>query len=222
MDLADRVRHQLAGVKGVTEQEMFGGLSFLVAGHMCCGVLGDDLIARLPPELHHDALVRPHVREMDMGGRSMRGLVLVDRVGVADDPDLELWVRLGLARAKTLPPKPLKRAVKARTGSGPTRPAPQAKKAAGAKASAPKAGDKKVAGQEAAAAAAKRATTKKVAVPKKRATTKTVAVPKKPATTKKVAVSGKPATTKKVAVAKKRATTTEKAAARGGKRSRRA
>lgn len=109
MDLADRVRQQLAGVERVTEQEMFGGLSFLVAGHMCCGAYGDDLVVRIPPELHHDALVRPHTREMEMGTRAMRGLILVDREGLEDDADLNLWVRLGLARATALPPKAVKK-----------------------------------------------------------------------------------------------------------------
>ena len=111
-DLADRIRTQLQGVKRVTEQEMFGGLSFLVAGHICCGAYGEDLIVRVPPELHHDALVRPHVREMDMGGRSARGMVLVGHDGLVDDGDLQLWVRLGLARASALPPKPAKRVAK--------------------------------------------------------------------------------------------------------------
>jgi TfoX-like protein len=113
-DLADRIRRQLVGVKRVTEQEMFGCLSFLVAGHICCGAFGDGLVVRVPPELHHDALVRPHVREMEMGGRSMRGMVLVDGEGLADDADLQLWVRLGLARAASLPPK-AKRVAKKKT-----------------------------------------------------------------------------------------------------------
>jgi TfoX N-terminal domain len=141
MELADRIRHQLAGVKRVTEQEMFGGLSFLVAGHMCCGAYGDDLVVRIPPELHHDALVRPHTRGMEMGARAMRGLIVVDREGLSDDADLNLWVRLGLARASALPPKAVKKSATAakrtpaRAGrpvatKAPKRPAKATKKAA--------------------------------------------------------------------------------------------
>jgi hypothetical protein len=33
-DLADRIRELIGGESGVTEQKMFGGLAFLVGGHM--------------------------------------------------------------------------------------------------------------------------------------------------------------------------------------------
>jgi len=47
--LADRVREALAGREGLTEKKMFGGLSFMLSGHMCCGVVGDDLMMRVGP-----------------------------------------------------------------------------------------------------------------------------------------------------------------------------
>jgi TfoX/Sxy family transcriptional regulator of competence genes len=108
-DLADRVREQLAGVKKVTEQSMFGGLAFMVAGNMCCSVNRDGLLVRLRPDLHHDALTRPNVSEMEMGGRTMKGFIRVTREGVADDAELALWVKLGLAYAQSLPPKAKKK-----------------------------------------------------------------------------------------------------------------
>lgn len=113
-DLADRVREELADEKRVTEREMFGGLCFMVAGNMVCGVQGQDLMVRIDPALFQDALTRPHAREMDFTGRPMKGFVTVGREGVADDDELRLWVRLGLARAKTFPPKkaPAKKTVK--------------------------------------------------------------------------------------------------------------
>jgi TfoX/Sxy family transcriptional regulator of competence genes len=104
-ELADRVRAQLADVKKVTEKEMFGGLAFFAAGNMCCSVSGDGLLVRIRPDLFHDALTRPNVSEMEMGGRSMKGYVRVHRDGLADDAELELWVRLGLSYAQSLPPK---------------------------------------------------------------------------------------------------------------------
>src|SRR5438094_9748680 len=85
--LADRVRGELVAVKRVTEQEMFGGLAFMVAGNMCCGVLGDDLLVRVGPDLYHDALTRPYVSETDAHGRAVRGTVYVGRPGVADDAE---------------------------------------------------------------------------------------------------------------------------------------
>ena len=104
-DLADRLREHLAPLKAVSEREMFGGISFMVGGNMCCGVLGDDLIVRIDPTLHHDALTRPNVSEFSMGGRTSRGMIRVSPAGVADDGELALWVRLGIAHATALPPK---------------------------------------------------------------------------------------------------------------------
>jgi TfoX-like protein len=103
--LAARVRDKLGGVKAVTEREMFGGIAFMVAGNMCCGVLGDDLMVRVGSDLHQDALTRPHVREAGVTGRAVRGMVYVGREGVADDAELDLWVGLGLAHARSLPPR---------------------------------------------------------------------------------------------------------------------
>jgi hypothetical protein len=40
--LAERVREELARQVDFTERKMFGGLSFLVNGNMCCGITGND------------------------------------------------------------------------------------------------------------------------------------------------------------------------------------
>lgn len=104
-ELADRIRDELVPEKDVTEREMFGGIGFMVTGNMACGVIGDELMVRVGPDLHHDALTRPHAREFDFTGRPMKGWVTVGRDGVIDDADLEMWVRLGVAHAKSLPAK---------------------------------------------------------------------------------------------------------------------
>ena len=56
---------------------MFGGLAFMIDGHMCCGIVGDDLMLRLGPDGAKTALERPHVREMDFTGRPMTAMVFV-------------------------------------------------------------------------------------------------------------------------------------------------
>src|SRR5713226_8948460 len=48
--LVDRVRAALLRRKGVTEKKMFGGVCFMVNGHMCCGVASKDLVLRLGEE----------------------------------------------------------------------------------------------------------------------------------------------------------------------------
>jgi hypothetical protein len=111
-ELADRIRAQLGSVKRLTEQSMFGGIAFMTAGNMICGVNGSDMIVRVDPTLHQDALTRPNAREMDFTGRAMKGFVAVGPGHVIDDSELELWVKLGLARARSLPPKAKKSAKK--------------------------------------------------------------------------------------------------------------
>lgn len=103
--LAERVRDELADRPELVERKMFGGLAFMVAGNMCCGVLGDDLIVRVGPDAYESALGEPHAREMDFTGRPMRGMVVVDGSGVADDDALAAWVGRGLAFAGSLPAK---------------------------------------------------------------------------------------------------------------------
>jgi TfoX/Sxy family transcriptional regulator of competence genes len=112
LDLAARVRGRLGKETRISEVEMFGGLGFLWAGNMICGVQRDGLLVRVGPELHHDALTRPHVREMEMGSRTMKGFVIVGPDGVTDEGELDLWVRLGLAHARTFPPKAAKKTAK--------------------------------------------------------------------------------------------------------------
>lgn len=103
--LAERVRHALATEPDMDEKKMFGGLAFMKAGNMACGVVGDELMVRVGPDLYHDALTREHAREMDFTGKPMKGMVFVGADGVRSDDGLEAWIRLGLAYASSLPPK---------------------------------------------------------------------------------------------------------------------
>jgi TfoX/Sxy family transcriptional regulator of competence genes len=73
-ELASRVREILAEIGDVAERKMFGGIAFMVSGHMCCGVINDDLVLRLGPEAAQKALKHPHVRPMDFTGRPMKDM----------------------------------------------------------------------------------------------------------------------------------------------------
>jgi TfoX/Sxy family transcriptional regulator of competence genes len=102
--LAGRVRALLADRGDVAERAMFGGLTFMVAGHMCCGVSRDELIVRLDPADADAALSRPHARPMDLTGRPMRGFIAVRPEGLKGQA-LKRWVGQALAHAQALPPK---------------------------------------------------------------------------------------------------------------------
>jgi hypothetical protein len=102
--LADRVRDVLAPQAGLTERKMFGGLAFMLDGHMCCGIVGSDLMLRLGVDGADAALARPHVRPMDFTGKPMSGMVFVAPEGLRGTA-LRGWVRRASAFARTLPPK---------------------------------------------------------------------------------------------------------------------
>jgi len=102
--LAARVRALLADRTDVNERKMFGGLTFMVSGHMCCGVNGDELIVRLDPDHEDKALARPRARPMDFTGRPMRGFVTVQPKGLKGR-QLNRWVQEAVTRAESLPPK---------------------------------------------------------------------------------------------------------------------
>jgi TfoX N-terminal domain len=97
--LAGRVRRLLADREDVSEQAMFGGLTFMVAGRMCCGVNKDELIVRLHPDEVDAALVHPHARPMDFTGRPMRGFVTIGPEGL-NGQALKRWVGSALSHAQ--------------------------------------------------------------------------------------------------------------------------
>ena len=103
--LAERIRAVFADVAGVREQKMFGGLSFLVNDHMCCGLNDDDLVVRVGPDAYEEALHLPHARKMDFTHRPLRGFVYVASAGTESDEDLADWVERGLKYVHSLPPK---------------------------------------------------------------------------------------------------------------------
>jgi len=105
-DLANRIRELMAGDVVFSEMRMFGGLAFLVGGHMAVAASGQGgLMVRVDPA-QTDALVeKPHAGPFEMRGRAMQGWLRVDADGVRTKRQLEPWVRRGVAYARSLPPK---------------------------------------------------------------------------------------------------------------------
>src|SRR5262249_55475952 len=104
--LAERVRHALERRTDVVEKAMFGGLTFMVAGNMCCGVNRDDLIIRLDARTTTKELNSPHARLWDfMPSRPMPGIFAIRAQGSADQSAVDHWVELALKHATSLPAK---------------------------------------------------------------------------------------------------------------------
>lgn len=103
--LADRIRDLLQEEIDLDEKPMFGGLCFMLNGHMCCGISNTTLMARVGPQAYEDCLLEPYVSEMDFTGKPLVGVVYVAPEGIADDASLERWVRRCATFVRTLPPK---------------------------------------------------------------------------------------------------------------------
>lgn len=101
--LASRIRRALRTHRDITERKMFGGLSFLRGGRMCCGVVGGDLVVRVIDEEMAAALRRAHVRPMGFTGRPMRGFVYVSPSGLRTTAALRRWIGKGLTYTERLP-----------------------------------------------------------------------------------------------------------------------
>jgi len=103
--LAQRIREVLERRRGIREKKMFGGLAFLVNGHMACGVQGNDLMVRVGPDDYESALRKTGARPMDFTGRPLKGMVYVGPRGHRRAASLRAWVEQGLSYVRSLPPK---------------------------------------------------------------------------------------------------------------------
>jgi len=103
--LLERIRDVVAGEDGVSEIRMFGGVCVAINGNMACGVQESDLVVRVGPDAHEEALRDKHARPMDFTGRPLKGLVYVAPDGFKDKRSLKKWVGRGVRFAASLPKK---------------------------------------------------------------------------------------------------------------------
>lgn len=94
--LADRVRRFLADFDPVAELAMMGGLCFMYKDKMLVGVLHEELMCRVDPELMPELVERPGCRQMRMGSKDMKGYVLVDETAHQRPTEFRAWMQLAL------------------------------------------------------------------------------------------------------------------------------
>jgi len=94
--LAERIRERLAHLPAIEEKEMMGGLTFMVNGKMCVGIIKDEMMCRIDPALQEAALAKRGCREMDFTKRPMKGYVMVDDTGMSTQKDFDYWMGLAL------------------------------------------------------------------------------------------------------------------------------
>lgn len=104
--LAERVREVIAAQPGLTEKRMFGGLAFLLHGHLAVSASGrGGLLLRVDPARTDELVREPWADRFVMRGREMDGWLRIDAAGVVSDDDLRRWVELGIRYASSLPPR---------------------------------------------------------------------------------------------------------------------
>lgn len=95
--LSDRIREALTGVANVEEKRMFGGICYMIDGKMCVGVIKDEMMCRIDPEIYQAALEKAGCREMDFAGRPMEGYVYINDEGMQTKEQFGYWINLCLA-----------------------------------------------------------------------------------------------------------------------------
>lgn len=94
--LADRIREAIADYPNVEEKFMFGGVCFMVNGKMCIGVVKDEMMCRINPDVYEEALHKNGCREMVFTGKPMKGYVFVSDEGMKTKKEFEYWISLCL------------------------------------------------------------------------------------------------------------------------------
>ncbi len=102
--LAQLMRDDLAG-RPVIEKKMFGGLAFLLNGHMVCGIHKGGAMFRVGKPNEAAALAVPGAAPMMFTGRPMPGMINLSDEATSDDLRRGQVMALALGFVKALPPK---------------------------------------------------------------------------------------------------------------------
>ena len=94
--LADRIRERLVDIPDIEEKKMMGGLTFMVNGKMCVGIIKDELMCRIDPVIHNTVVEMNGCRTMDFTKRPMIGYILVDDTGMRTNKEFDYWIGLAL------------------------------------------------------------------------------------------------------------------------------
>src|ERR1700735_783981 len=99
--LADRVREIVSASGEFSERAMFGGLAFMVGGHMAVAASREGgLMVRVDPVETDALLAKRFCRPFEMRGKPIDGWLRVDGDGLATRRQLERWVMRGVTYAR--------------------------------------------------------------------------------------------------------------------------
>jgi TfoX/Sxy family transcriptional regulator of competence genes len=94
--IADRVREYLSEFPQLEEKRMMGGLIFMLKGKLLAGIMQDELLCRVNPELHDSLVEETGCRPLDGSGKSMKGFILIDQDVLRTGKEFRRWMELAL------------------------------------------------------------------------------------------------------------------------------
>ena len=93
IEMAQRIRDMLASEPLVEERKMFGGLAFLIGGHMTVVASSKGgLMIRADPAMAADLVATTGAEYVIMRGKQMRGWLHLSAADVETERDLASWV----------------------------------------------------------------------------------------------------------------------------------
>ena len=96
-DLAARIRDLIGPDPELTEKKMFGGLAFLIHGHMAISASGQGgVLVHVDPGRSAGLVAATGATIAVMQGREMPGWLRVSPEDLASDDDLSRWVEIGI------------------------------------------------------------------------------------------------------------------------------
>ena len=103
--LEELILDDIGSLPGLSDKKMFGGLAWMLDGHLLCGARDVGMMVRLGKGNDGWALELPDVAPMVMSGKQMPGWVRAGPDACADDDLRKRLLDAAIAFVRTLPPK---------------------------------------------------------------------------------------------------------------------
>jgi len=78
------------------EKKMFGGIAFMVDEKMCVGIIKQNLMLRVDPNIQEKLILLEGCKLMDFTHKPMKGYLFVEPLAIDMDDDLANWIQYAL------------------------------------------------------------------------------------------------------------------------------
>ena len=107
--LATRLHELTAAFYDLEETRMFGGLAYMMNGHICFALWDDYLVIRIGSESANKLVDNdPHARPFDLAGKTMKGWVMIATDALGEEDNLRNYIDIAMSFTFAFPPKTTK------------------------------------------------------------------------------------------------------------------